>query len=110
MLPLVSQLPINQTGALYIGMTLKWDYEQQHVDVFMPGYVDCALVRFKVTLPMSPQHSPHVCAHIHYGAHTQLIDPVDTITLLDATGIREVYEIIAVLLYYAHVLSTASSW
>ena len=72
----------------------------------MPEYVNRALARFKVTLSTRSQHSPHICAPIHYGAHTQLTDPVDTITPLDATGIREVQEIIALLLYYARFVNS----
>ena len=34
---------IDRTGAFYLGMTLMWDYEQRHVNVSMPGYVERAL-------------------------------------------------------------------
>ena len=32
---------------LYIGITLKWDYGKQTVDLSMPGYVTAALLRFR---------------------------------------------------------------
>ena len=88
-------------------MTLKCDYAQKHVDVSMPGYITCALARFKVCLPTQPQYSPHVCAPIHYGAHTQLTDPEDTTTPLNVAGIREVQEIVGVLLYYTRAVNSS---
>jgi hypothetical protein len=35
------------TGALYCGVTLKWDYKARTVDLSMPGYVAKALARFE---------------------------------------------------------------
>jgi hypothetical protein len=30
-------------GGIYCGITLKWDYENKHVDLSMPGYIKDAL-------------------------------------------------------------------
>ena len=50
---------INISGALYLDMTLMWDYDQGHVDVSMSGYIVRDITRFRVQLPTRPQHSPH---------------------------------------------------
>ena len=34
-------------GKKYVGFTFDWDYEKKMVHVFMPGYVDHSLIRFK---------------------------------------------------------------
>jgi hypothetical protein len=33
------EIPIDWTGTLYLGLTLKWDYSARTVDISMPGYV-----------------------------------------------------------------------
>ena len=69
----------------------------------MPGYIKRALAPFNVILPMRPQQSLHVCAPIHYGAITQLTNPIDSVTPplpLDTAGIRAVQELVGILLYY----------
>ena len=38
-------------------------------------------------------------------AHTHLTNPIDNTTPLDASGIREVQELVSVLLYYARVVN-----
>jgi hypothetical protein len=34
------------TGGLYCGITLKWDYENKHLDLSMPGYINDSLHKF----------------------------------------------------------------
>ena len=45
-------------GELYIGMTLKWDYDARTVELSMPGYIAETLQRFSHPLPNKSQHSP----------------------------------------------------
>ena len=35
------------TGEKYLGLTLKWEYLNRNVRVFMPGYVKSALLKFQ---------------------------------------------------------------
>ena len=43
----------------YIGFTLRWDYVNCAVNLYMPGYTEKVLHRFCVLLPTEPQYSPH---------------------------------------------------
>jgi hypothetical protein len=43
------------TGNQYIGLTLKWNYEQHYVDLSMPGYIARALQRFMHPTPPATQ-------------------------------------------------------
>jgi hypothetical protein len=36
------------TGGLYCSITLKWDSENQHVDLYMTGYIKDALALYRV--------------------------------------------------------------
>jgi hypothetical protein len=47
------------TGGLYCGITLKWNYENKHVDLSMPGYIKYALHKLHYTMPNRPQYAPH---------------------------------------------------
>lgn len=40
------------TGGRYIGIHLKWDYEKWQVHMYMPGYVQKALLQFPI--PSAP--------------------------------------------------------
>ena len=48
------QVAVDETGSLYCGITLKWNYEQRYVDVSMPGYVVKMITRFKHDTPKRP--------------------------------------------------------
>jgi hypothetical protein len=49
------------TGGIYCGITLKWDYENKHVDLSMSGYIKDALHKFQHPMPKRPQYAPHNC-------------------------------------------------
>ena len=38
-------------GTLFVGMHLDWDYNQRHVTISMPGYIQKLLQRFQHTPP-----------------------------------------------------------
>jgi hypothetical protein len=62
-------------GALYCGISLKWDYTQRNVDISMPTYINKLLARFEHKSPAKPQHSPHSAPPRQFGATAQ--NPVD---------------------------------
>ena len=97
---------IDRTGALYLGMTLKWNYAKRYVDMAMPGYIGKALARFNIKPPSRPQHSPHRCAPIHYGKAVQLTDPIDNSPSLSPAEIRTVQEAVGTLLYYGRAVDS----
>jgi hypothetical protein len=59
------------TGDCYIGLTLKWDYDNHTVIKSMPGYIQCALLQFKHPLPLHRKDSPHKWSAPVYGAQQQ---------------------------------------
>ena len=52
-------------GKKYCGLTLEWDYEAGKVHVFMPGYVQDALQRFKHDPPRGDRINPIHTLHLH---------------------------------------------
>ncbi len=44
---------------LYCGITLKWNYTKQYVDLSMAAYVTKQLTRYGHILPLKPQHCPY---------------------------------------------------
>jgi hypothetical protein len=49
----------DQTGNLYCGINLKWNYDKGYVDLAMPQYVMKQLTRYAHPAPNKPQHYPY---------------------------------------------------
>jgi hypothetical protein len=47
------------TGGLYCGITLKWDNENKHVDLFISGYIKDALHKYQHPIPNLTKYAPH---------------------------------------------------
>ena len=45
-------------GTRYCGLTLAWNYDERHVTVSMPGYVERALQPFTHSKPTRHEPSP----------------------------------------------------
>ena len=59
------------TGTRYVGIChLHWDYQKQQVHLYMPGYVQKALLQFHHVL-RKKQHQPYPHTPIKYGAKKQ---------------------------------------
>jgi hypothetical protein len=93
-------------GTRYCGLTLAWDYVQRTVDISIPGYVERALLRFKHSPPLRPQHSPHAWQKPIYGAATQYAPTPDTNPALDASDTKRVQEVLGTLLFYARAVDS----
>ena len=52
-------ITIDWSGSLDCGLNLKWNYKYGFVDVFMDGYVQCALDHFGHVPSPHCQHTPH---------------------------------------------------
>jgi hypothetical protein len=100
------EITIDWTGALYLGITLKWDYEARTVDCSMPGYIAAALERFQHTKPKRRQDAPYPWIAPTYGAKVQYAAPEDESPPLDASGITRLQEVIGTLLYYARAIDS----
>ena len=86
------------TGDLYCGITLKWNYNQQWLDISMPGYIKKLLLKYKHRMPTKPQHCPYAPAPKQYGAKAQA--PLQ----LSPDKIKEIQRVIGSILYYARAV------
>ena len=81
---------------LYIGVTLKWDYIKQTVDLSMTGYVTASLQRFWHQLQNSKQSSPHHHVAPTYGAKVQFAEPEDDTPLLPEERLKFIQQVVGV--------------
>jgi Reverse transcriptase (RNA-dependent DNA polymerase) len=88
----------------FCGMTLDWNYDEGHVTVSMPGYIESALQRFAHPPPEEPEHSPHAWIAPEYGASTQYAAPDDDSPPLSKDGITRLQQIIGTLLFYGRAV------
>ena len=65
----------------------------------MDGYILDLRNKYQHMNPKKPQYSPHKHRPINYGATQQLVQPTDTIPLLNEKGIKRIQGIVEVLLY-----------
>ena len=100
------KITIDWTGELYIGLQIKWDYTNKHVDISMPNYVEKALQRFNHQKPSKPQLSPFAWSTPKYGAKTQFAPLPDPSKPLPADQIKRLQQIIGVFLYYARAVDS----
>jgi hypothetical protein len=61
----------------YIGLTIKWSYENGKVHAYMPGYLGKAMIGIGHEKPSKIQNSPHPHKNTQYGAKTQYADNED---------------------------------
>jgi hypothetical protein len=87
-------------GKLYCGVSINWDYHNQHVNISMPGYVEAALHKFQHPSPTRPEDSPHVWNQPTYSAKIQYAKALDTSPCLLAEETTRIQQIIGTFLYY----------
>jgi hypothetical protein len=94
---------VDTNASKYIGMTIKYDKTARTITLSMPGYVNAALRRFRVTRSPKATHCPATFTPIVYGQPVQYAhsDESPHVTSVEATFIREV---IGVFLYYARAV------
>ncbi len=91
-------------GALYCGVSLKWNYKERNVDISIPGYIENMLQRFKHEAPSKPQHSPYLAAPKQYGKEAQKAIPQNTSPTLPKDGITRVQQTVGSLLHYGQAV------
>ncbi len=52
-------ITVDREAKKYIGLAIKWDYDNGKVHMHMPGYLEKAMTRFKHEIPTKVQNSPH---------------------------------------------------
>lgn len=98
------QVTTDWTGTKFAGIDIAWNYENRTVRLYMDGYINDVRIRFNHPDPSKPQHSPHRCRKIIYGAKSQLITDDIESPPLDAVGIKKVQGIVGCLLYYGRAV------
>ena len=95
-------------GSKFAGINLEWNYATKHSErtcrLSMKDYIHKLLLKFDHPLPSKPQHSPHRCRPINYGAKVQMSPEEDKSPMLDPAGIKRIQAIIGALLYYARAV------
>ena len=91
-------------GTNYCGLTIKWNYPAQYVDISMPGYIEKLLARLKYKLPPHPTTTPFKIPRPTYGKQTQMAKPPDTSTKLSPKDTTRVQAIVGSILYYARAI------
>ena len=92
------------SGSLYIGMTLKWDYQARTVELSMPGYIQEALQRFSHPTPSKSQDSPFKWSRPIFGQKIQYAPDEDCTPLLNTKDTKRVQQVVGTLLYYARAI------
>ena len=92
------------TGSLYIGVSLKWNYQAREVTCSIPGYIPKLLERLNHAIPTTPQYSPNPAPNIVYGSKIQLAKEVDSSSKLDANGIKQIQSIVGAALYLGRLI------
>ncbi len=91
-------------GDLYCGINLKWNYEKQYVDLFMPKYVMKQLTRYAHVAPLKPKKCPFSPNPINYGKDNQAPSPTDDSPLLNKAGKKRIQLVVGSFLYYARAV------
>jgi hypothetical protein len=92
------------TGGLYCGIKLEWNYEQRHLDISMPAYVNDKLHEFSHSKPKRPQHAPYPAPEPRFGQTAQEPAPADTAPELAAPGKTRIQQIVGSFLYYGRAV------
>ena len=83
-----------------LGLSFDWGYTKRQVHVFMPGYVNTALVQIKHRKPRKSQDQPYQHVIPKYGAKKQYTEIPDSAALLDKYGNKFVHKVTGTFLYY----------
>jgi hypothetical protein len=96
------KLHIDWTGTDYVGLALKWEYEQKRVSLSMPGYVKQAIERFGA--PDGPGAlSPMIYEPPKYGKKIQYAENEEE-GVPNKEQLKRIQQIVGVFLYYARAI------
>jgi Reverse transcriptase (RNA-dependent DNA polymerase). len=94
---------VDWTGSLYCGLTIQWHYDEQYVDISMPGYIEKVLTKFQHPPPRRKQDAPAPWNQPAYGQRIQYaVD--DTSPAADKAQKTRIQQIVGSLLYYARAV------
>mmetsp|Transcript_1688 Transcript_1688/g.2422 ORF Transcript_1688/g.2422 Transcript_1688/m.2422 type:complete len:148 (-) Transcript_1688:616-1059(-) len=91
---------VDCTGSQYCGLDIKWDYDNEHVDISMQNYVSNALAKYNFK-PTQKQYAPHEYATPAYGQRQQYTKLDNTTSPLNKYETTKIQAIVGTFLYYA---------
>jgi hypothetical protein len=94
-------LTADWTGDLYCGITLGWDYNNQYIDISMPGYIKKKLQDYGHLVPNRLQSCPYAPEPKQFGVTVQAFAPPNDTPKSNDTGIKQVQNIVGSILYYS---------
>jgi hypothetical protein len=77
----------------WCGITLEWNYDEGHVTLSIPGYIEETITHFAHPTPTKPQHSPHRWTPPNYGAAIQYVEAEDMSPPLDNHGTHRLRQV-----------------
>jgi hypothetical protein len=92
------------TRNLYCGITLKWDYLNQHIDISMPTYIKKKLHEYGHIILSRLHNCPYHPEPQKIGTEVQAPLPPNNTHPLDAAGIKQVQKIVGSILYCARAV------
>jgi hypothetical protein len=93
------------TGNLYCGFHLDWYYENQTVNISMPGYVKKKLQEYHHIVSKCIQFCPYMPAPKQFRSEAQSPLPPDLLPKLDKAGIKNIQKVVGSILYYARAIN-----
>ena len=94
------EVSVDWEGKIFFGITLDLNYKAGHVDLSVPGYVDCKLTKYQHPKPKRPQHLPYLAAPVQYGTKVQSPNQSDDTPPLSAAQIKHVQDIVGSFIWY----------
>jgi hypothetical protein len=99
-------ISLDWTGALYCGITMKWDYVARTVDLSMPGYVRATLHKFQHPTPERQTDAPHKYNPPTFGPTSQAPFPIDESEKLPQDELTRIQQVVGTLLFYARAVDS----
>ena len=102
-------MTVDMDATKYIGLTIKWDYENRRAHIHMPGYLQKAFTQLKHKMLTRIQNSSHPHAITCYGAKTQYIEEEDTSPPLSKEDMKFVQAVVTgTMLYYVRAIDVTN--
>ena len=98
------EITVDMKGSYMLGMTLKWDYINRHVDISMPNYINKMIQKFFHPKPKRHQAQPHQWFPPQYGQKTQYAHEPAPSPSLSSKDTTRIQQIVGTLLYYARAV------
>eukprot|EP00957_Ditylum_brightwellii_P011867 894302-Ditylum_brightwellii.AAC.1 len=97
-------ITIDRNINLFCGITLRWDYENQTVDLSRPGYIRAALEWFKHPIALSPEHAPHAYVQSQYKTGPQMAPLEQELPELGKQEKTRIQQVLRTLLFHARAV------